>query len=61
MSVYFRDSVFTILLQLINHNILARRPAFVVSNIAFNQYTKMAIVCPITNIDRGYIVRVGKI
>ncbi len=31
-----------------------RRPAFVVSNNTFNKFTKMAIVCPITNTDRGY-------
>jgi len=36
-----------------------RRPAFVVSNIAFNQYTKMAIVCPITNTDKGFPLHVS--
>ena len=31
-----------------------RRPALVVSNEAFNKGTGMAMVCPLTNTDRGY-------
>ncbi len=36
-----------------------RRPAFVVSNNTFNQFTKLAIVCPITNTDRGFPLHVS--
>lgn len=35
------------------------RPAFVVSNNTFNQFTKMAIVCPITNTNRGFPLHVS--
>ncbi len=35
------------------------RPAFVVSNNTFNQFTKLAIVCPITNTDRGFPLHVS--
>lgn len=31
-----------------------RRPALVVSNDLFNRHTGLAIVCPITNSDRGF-------
>jgi len=31
-----------------------RRPALVVSNTLFNRRTGLAIVCPVTNTDRGY-------
>ena len=31
-----------------------RRPALVVSNDLFNRHTGLAIVCPITNTDRGF-------
>lgn len=34
------------------------RPAFVVSNNAFNKFMKMAIVCPITNTNRGFPLHV---
>ncbi|MBC7075936.1 MAG: type II toxin-antitoxin system PemK/MazF family toxin [Syntrophomonadaceae bacterium] len=40
------------------HEQKGRRPAFVVSNNTFNQFTKMAIVCPITNTDRGFPLHV---
>ena len=30
-----------------------RRPALVVSNELFNRHTGLAIVCPVTNTDRG--------
>ncbi len=35
-----------------------RRPAFVVSNNTFNQFTKMAMVCPITNTNKGFPLHV---
>lgn len=31
-----------------------RRPALVVSNDLFNRHTGLAIICPITNTDRGF-------
>ena len=36
------------------HEQRGRRPALVVSNTLFNQQAVLAIVCPITNTDRGY-------
>ena len=36
------------------HEQKGRRPALVVSNTLFNQQTGLAIVCPVTNTDRGY-------
>lgn len=42
----------------IGHEQKGRRPAFVISNNIFNQFTKMAIVCPITNTDRGFPLHV---
>ncbi len=36
------------------HEQKGRRPALVVSNDRFNRHTGLAIVCPITNTDRGY-------
>jgi mRNA interferase MazF len=36
------------------HEQKGRRPALVVSNTLFNQQTGLAVVCPITNSDRGY-------
>ena len=35
------------------HEQMGRRPALVISNDTFNRVTGMAIVCPITNTDRG--------
>lgn len=35
------------------HEQKGRRPAIVISNYLFNQHTGMAIVCPITNTNRG--------
>ena len=35
------------------HEQQGRRPALVLSNQAFNQATGLAIVCPLTNTDRG--------
>jgi mRNA interferase MazF len=36
------------------HEQKGRRPALVVSNTLFNEQTGLAIVCPLTTIDRGY-------
>jgi mRNA interferase MazF len=36
------------------HEQRGRRPALVVSNALFNEHTGLAIVCPLTNTDRGY-------
>lgn len=36
------------------HEQKGRRPALVVSNDLFNRHTGLAIVCPITNSDRGF-------
>jgi len=36
------------------HEQRGRRPALVVSNTLFNQHTGLAIVCPLTNADRGF-------
>lgn len=36
------------------HEQKGRRPALVVSNETFNSFSKMAIVCPITNTNKDY-------
>ena len=36
------------------HEQRGRRPALVVSNTLFNAHTGLAIVCPLTNTDRGF-------
>lgn len=36
------------------HEQKGHRPALVVSNTTFNRKTKIAIVCPITNTERGF-------
>jgi len=36
------------------HEQKGRRPALVISNDTFNNFSKMAIVCPITNIDKNH-------
>ena len=36
------------------HEQRGRRPALVVSNDRFNEHTGLAIVCPITNTNRGF-------
>jgi len=36
------------------HEQRGRRPALVVSNTLFNSHTGRAIVCPLTNTDRGF-------
>jgi mRNA interferase MazF len=40
------------------HEQKGRRPAFVVSNNIFNRFTKIAIVCPITNTNKGFPLHV---
>jgi mRNA interferase MazF len=35
------------------HEQKGRRPALVISNFLFNKHTGLAIVCPVTNTDRG--------
>lgn len=40
------------------HEQKGRRPAFVASNNTFNQFTKMALVCPITGTKRGFPLHV---
>lgn len=40
------------------HEQRGKRPAYVVSNYTFNQFTKMAIVCPITNTSKGFPLHV---
>lgn len=40
------------------HEQKGRRPAIVVSNNAFNNITKMAVVCPITNTNRYFPLHV---
>ncbi len=36
------------------HEQKGRRPAVVVSNNVFNQFTRLAMVCPITNTKRSF-------
>ncbi|MCG9966695.1 type II toxin-antitoxin system PemK/MazF family toxin [Pelotomaculum terephthalicicum JT] len=40
------------------HEQKGRRPALVVSNDTFNNFTKIAVVCPITNTSRGFPLHV---
>ncbi|NLI11809.1 type II toxin-antitoxin system PemK/MazF family toxin [Pelotomaculum propionicicum] len=40
------------------HEQKGRRPALVVSNNTFNSFTKIAVVCPITNTNRGFPLHV---
>ena len=42
----------------IGHEQKGRRPAIVVSNNTFNSFTSIAVVCPITNINRGIPIHV---
>lgn len=41
------------------HEQKGKRPAIVVSNKTFNNFTKMAMVCPITNTNRGFPLHVA--
>lgn len=36
------------------HEQKGRRPALVISHYLFNKHTGLAIVCPVTNTDRGF-------
>ena len=40
------------------HEQKGKRPALVVSNKTFNEFTNMAMVCPITNKDRSFPLHV---
>ncbi len=40
------------------HEQKCQRPGVVVSNSVFNKFTKLAMVCPITNTHRGFPLRV---
>ncbi|WP_028309772.1 type II toxin-antitoxin system PemK/MazF family toxin [Desulfitibacter alkalitolerans] len=40
------------------HEQRGKRPALVVSNNAYNQFTKIAMVCPITNTNRDFPLHV---
>jgi mRNA interferase MazF len=40
------------------HEQQGRRPAFIASNSDFNRITNLAIVCPITNTERGFPLHV---
>ena len=42
----------------VGHEQKGKRPAFVVSNNSFNQFTQIAMVCPITNTNKGYPLHV---
>ena len=42
------------------HEQRGRRPAVVVSNASYNRFARgVAIVCPITNTDRGISIQIG--
>lgn len=43
----------------VGHEQKGRRPAMVVSNNIFNDFTKMAMVCPITNNNRSFPLHVA--
>lgn len=40
------------------HEQKGKRPALVVSNSTFNKFTEMALVCPITNTNKGFPLHV---
>ena len=40
------------------HEQRGRRPGLIISNEGFHRYTRMAIVCPITNTDKGFPMHV---
>lgn len=41
------------------HEQRGKRPAIVVSNHTFNKFTQLALVCPITNTNRGFPLHVS--
>ena len=40
------------------HEQKGKRPGLIVSNYTFNKFTRMALVCPITNTNRDYPLHV---
>jgi mRNA interferase MazF len=50
----FLDKVTSLFDPQSGHEQKGRRPAIVVSKTLFNKKTGLAIVCPITNTDRGF-------
>ena len=40
------------------HEQRGRRPGLVISNESFHRYTRMAIICPIMNTDKGFPMHV---
>jgi mRNA interferase MazF len=40
-----------------SHEQKGKRPALVVSNFTYNRFTKLAMVCPITNTNREFDMR----
>jgi mRNA interferase MazF len=52
------DIIFLEFYQQAGHEQKGKRPALVVSNNTYNQFTKIAMVCPITNSKRGFPLHV---
>ncbi len=52
------DIVFMSFSPQAGHEQAGRRPALVISNQSFHRYTRMAIVCPITNQIKDYPMHV---
>lgn len=42
----------------VGHEQKGKRPALVVSNYTFNKFTKLVMLCPITNTDRSFPLHV---
>lgn len=53
------DIVFLDFDPLVGHEQKGKRPALIVSNNTFNKFTKLALVCPITNTSRGFPLHVA--
>ena len=62
MTMQYRPAQGDIILLHFNpqagHEQRGQRPALVVSNDVFNRFTKIAMVCPITNTDKGFPLHV---
>lgn len=52
------DIIFLELDPQVGHEQKGKRPALVVSNHVFNHFTGLAMVCPITNTNRGFPLHV---
>jgi mRNA interferase MazF len=52
------DIIFLELDPQAGHEQKGKRPALVVSNNTYNQFTRIAMVCPITNTKRGFPLHV---